>query len=181
MGRLNSASNRHLDPASKKMLLSSPEGFNSKLWGPGLWRFMHYIALNYPISPTKEQIESYKAFFQSLCNILPCNVCRKEFCNLVTKPQSRFYLRRPGLFPYKPKDPGIARLRLFTWTSDLHNAVSGRLKKPTEPSRTWLERYLMTRHHNRVLRIPVRAPSPRPRYPGRTRPEYRALYGRFQT
>ena len=156
-----------LDPTSA-MLLTSPEGFNSKLWGRGLWTFMHYIALNYPISPTKSQVESYKMFFRSLCDILPCNVCRKEFCNLVTNPKSRFFLGRPGLFPYK-QNPAAARLRLFMWTSELHNAVNRRLKKPVSSPRTWLMKYLKTRHR-RTTPSPVRV-----------RPVYRARYGRFQT
>ena len=145
-----------LDPTSA-MLLASPEGFNSKLWGRSLWAFMHYIALNYPISPTKSQVESYKAFFRSLCDILPCNVCRTEFCNLVRNPQSRFYLGRPGLFPYKSQTPSAARLRLFMWTSELHNAVNRRLKKPVSSPRTWLVKYLKTRHRQAPTSSPVRS------------------------
>ena len=164
-----------LDPTSK-MLLASPEGFNSTLWGPGLWTFMHYIALNYPISPTKAQVESYKAFFRSLCNILPCYVCRKEFCELVTKPQSRFYLGRPGLFPYKPTNPAAARHSLFMWTSDLHNAVNRRLKKPVVAPRTWLVQYLQTRHRH-VPRYLVSTPT----RPVRARPGYRFRHVRPRT
>lgn len=144
-----------LDPTSA-MLLASPEGFNSKLWGRGLWNFMHYIALNYPISPTKSQVESYKMFFRSLCDILPCYVCRKEFCNMVRNPQSRFYLSRPGLFPTKSTNPAASRLRLFMWTSELHNAVNRRLKKPVVAPRTWLVKYLKTRHRH-VPTLQVRA------------------------
>ena len=160
-----------LDPTSA-MLLTSPEGFNSKLWGRGMWAFMHYIALNYPISPTKSQVESYKMFFRSLCDILPCNVCRKEFCNLVTNPKSRFFLGRPGLFPYK-QNPAAARLRLFMWTSELHNAVNRRLKKPIVSPRTWIVKYLKTRHRH-VPRYLVRTPT----RPVRTRPGYRSRYVR---
>ncbi len=132
-----------IDPRTK-VLLASPHGFDSRLWGPGLWKFVHYIALNYPATPTKGQIASYHAFFLSLCNILPCGVCRAEFCKLVTNPKSRFYLRR-SLFAPTPKSPAIARHRLFTWTSELHNAVNRRLRKPTTSSRKWLITFLKTR------------------------------------
>jgi len=164
-----------LDPATT-MLLASPEGFNSKLWGRSLWTFMHYIALNYPISPTKSQVESYKMFFRSLCDILPCNVCRTEFCNLVRNPKSRFYLGRPGLFPYKSQTPSAARLRLFMWTSELHNAVNRRLKKPVSSPRTWLVKYLKTRHRH-VPRYLTSAPT----RPVRTRPVYRSRHDRRET
>jgi hypothetical protein len=58
----------------------------------------------------------------------------------------------------------------------LHNAVNRRLKKPVSSPRTWLVKFLKTRHRH-VPRYPTSAPT----RPVRTRPVYRSRHDRRET
>lgn len=125
------------------MSLLSPNGFSPRIWGAGLWRAIHLMALNYPLEPEPAAQEAYFGFFRSLCFVLPCGKCRKEFCKLV-QPKGKYELR-PGMFVQKQgQAPGTARCNLFLWTVALHTAVAKRLKA-TEfdqvTPRMWLEHY----------------------------------------
>ena len=51
------------------------------LWGPHLWRFLHYLSLSYPSNPTDEEKEIMLNFLESLQEILPCEKCRYNFNN----------------------------------------------------------------------------------------------------
>ena len=46
------------------------------LWGPHLWRFLHYLSLSYPSNPTDEEKEIMLNFIESLQEVLPCEKCR---------------------------------------------------------------------------------------------------------
>lgn len=54
----------------------SGEGMLTTVWGPSLWHFLHTMSFNYPVQPTQENKEQYRAFILSLENILPCKYCR---------------------------------------------------------------------------------------------------------
>ena len=56
-------------------LSNSKEGFQTRVWGPPLWMFLHIISLNY--TPNKKA--AYKRFFISLKGILPCGACRTNY------------------------------------------------------------------------------------------------------
>ena len=49
------------------------------IWGPHLWRFLHYLSLSYPENPTDEEKEIMLNFLESLQEILPCEKCRYNF------------------------------------------------------------------------------------------------------
>jgi len=49
------------------------------IWGPHLWRFLHYLSLSYPETPTDEEKEIMLNFLESLQEILPCEKCRYNF------------------------------------------------------------------------------------------------------
>ena len=51
-------------------------GFQTKVWGPCLWTFLHTISFNYPVSPTAQDRDHYYQFITSLCHVLPCRICR---------------------------------------------------------------------------------------------------------
>ena len=55
---------------------NSPDGMLTSVWGPPLWHTLHTISFNYPVKPTKEDIENYYSFFKNLKNVLPCKYCR---------------------------------------------------------------------------------------------------------
>ena len=52
---------------------------NPNVWGPSGWLFLHSITLNYPKNPTEFDKKSYKDFFYNIKNILPCQVCKKNY------------------------------------------------------------------------------------------------------
>ena len=47
-----------------------------KIWGPGLWRFMHTISFHIPDVLDDETKDAFMDFFYALTLILPCTVCR---------------------------------------------------------------------------------------------------------
>lgn len=52
---------------------------NQKVWGPGLWLFLHTLTFNYPVNPKKKDKERMRRFFMSLGDILPCRYCRENY------------------------------------------------------------------------------------------------------
>ena len=54
----------------------SGEGMLTTVWGPSLWHFLHIMSFNYPVHPTRENKDQYRAFVFSLEHILPCKYCR---------------------------------------------------------------------------------------------------------
>ena len=52
---------------------------DQKIWGPGLWLFLHTMTFNYPVNPTKIDKQKMRNFLLSLGDILPCKYCRDNF------------------------------------------------------------------------------------------------------
>lgn len=83
-------------------------GLSPEIWGSSGWRFIHSVALAYPIEPTEEDKENYKKFFESIPKVLPCSICGEHFQEkLDTMP----------LILDTKKD-------LWEWTVDAHNQVN---------------------------------------------------------
>lgn len=80
----------------------SKEGFSPKVWGPGLWDFLHIVSMNYPVHPTVDDKRNYGSFLMSLRHVLPCRKCREHYSQLMFGPfrlndrhlASRFALTR---------------------------------------------------------------------------------------
>lgn len=53
--------------------------YHPKLWGRHGWIFMEYTALGYPDNPTENDKQSYKIFYKSMINTLPCEECKKNY------------------------------------------------------------------------------------------------------
>jgi hypothetical protein len=135
-----------MDAAPENLLLSE-DGFNSSIWGPHLWTFMHILSMNYPLVPKAEHRRAYYMFFKSLCTILPCAKCRKEFCSMVNKGSLRL---TPSQFVQKKNEaPGSARRRLVDYVISLHCQVNVRLKKPgnvlNRSREYWIQKYAKLR------------------------------------
>jgi len=80
-------------------------------WGPYGWKFMHMIALAYPIAPLDEDKQNYYNFFTSLGNVLPCQMCINHY--------------KENLIKYPLTDNVLStRDNLLKWTIDLHNEVN---------------------------------------------------------
>jgi hypothetical protein len=83
-------------------------------WGAHLWFFLHTLSFNYPESPTFKNKVDLNDFYNSLKNILPCELCRTHYIqNLERHP------------------PDLSnRNSLVKWTIDLHNKVNVQIGKP---------------------------------------------------
>ena len=87
------------------------KNIDPKIWGPGLWNFLHYITLSYPENPTVIEKSYMQNFFTSLTNIIPCEKCRQNFAS---------YLK------ITPLDDSIlcSNYNLVKWLFDIHNKVN---------------------------------------------------------
>lgn len=63
----------------QQLQFDSPNGFNTKVWGPCMWTFLHTMAFNYPLHPTPQKQQQYFQFIQCLGNVLPCGTCRDNY------------------------------------------------------------------------------------------------------
>jgi len=80
------------------------------LWGPDLWRAMHWVAAGYPAAPSEIEKEHYRTFFTNLKHILPCYECREHFGEL---------LDRNSIDPFL-----ISGKQLRQWVCSIHNKVN---------------------------------------------------------
>ena len=80
------------------------------IWGPPLWKSIHYIALNF----NPENISYYRVFFENLWALLPCSLCSEHY--------RKNYIEIPIDF--------TNRYKLFEWTVKMHNKVNKLNHKP---------------------------------------------------
>jgi hypothetical protein len=118
---------------------SQNDGFPTHVWGPGLWRLIHIMAANYPLTFDPERAKGYHAFFESLKHTLPCKECRAGYTAFITS-EGPLKLR-PELF--------ADRDSLFKWTTQLHDAVNAKLhKRGFRQGQNWYPRYDALRSGN---------------------------------
>ena len=94
----------------------SGDGMLTTVWGPSMWHFLHTMSFNYPVNPSAEDKEHYKAFMLSLVHILPCKYCRQNLAN------------NYKLFPLKASDMA-SRDSFSRYVYKLHELVNKLLKK----------------------------------------------------
>jgi len=95
---------------------SSSPGMNPVVWGPHFWFVLHLVSFHYPDPPNTFDKESYKAFYHSIKEILPCAKCRKHY---------KTYLSQYPIEPNLDK-----RIDLIRWVIQIHNFVNVKLNKP---------------------------------------------------
>lgn len=77
--------------------MNNTNGFQTKVWGPPAWFFLHMISLNYKPEKAKE----YKRFFTALRHVLPCGACRENYSkNLKSMPIDDKVLSSRNEFAY---------------------------------------------------------------------------------
>lgn len=86
------------------------------VWGPSLWRSIHYVALGYPDAPTEGDRASYRAFYAGLQRVLPCASCADNY--------RRHFDTELPIDGYMDNSA-----RLFEWTVKLHNIVNAETGK----------------------------------------------------
>ena len=88
---------------------------NQNIWGPHLWFSLHTISFTYPLKPTKTDMNNYKIFYESLQNVIPCNICKKNYIRHLKE---------------NPIDPHLnSRKDLVYWVIDMHNMVNAETGK----------------------------------------------------
>ena len=55
------------------------DNISPKFWGRGAWTFLHCIVRSYPENPTDQEKATFRNFFFSLKDILPCMKCRRNY------------------------------------------------------------------------------------------------------
>lgn len=95
------------------------EGFPTRHWGPGLWKFMHMAALNVRPNASAAVTKQYVNFFRSLGYVMPCGVCRREYRKLTFGDKSPLRITETVF---------KNRMSAFRWTVALHDAVTRRVK-----------------------------------------------------
>ena len=87
------------------------------IWGPHLWKFMHYYTLSYPEEPTEEDKDNLYNFFNTIQTVLPCEKCRYNFkSNLEKTPLTEEVLSK--------------NINVVKWLFDIHNEVNKSTNKP---------------------------------------------------
>ena len=87
------------------------------IWGPSAWKFMHCVTLGYTKYPTNKNKHDMKTFFENLCDILPCNKCKRHFQDHFDK------------FPLNDSILS-SKKKLFQWLVDVRNSVNTQQNKP---------------------------------------------------
>lgn len=88
----------------------------TSVWGPHFWYVIHITAFNYPKQPNDYHKMSYRNFYESIGNVLPCLKCQQHY---------RTYLSKYPIAPFLDN-----RDMLVKWAIDLHNIVNKSLGKP---------------------------------------------------
>lgn len=94
------------------------EGIGPDSWGPHGWKFIHYTALGYPEKPTETDKLKYKKFYTSLCDVIPCILCRNNYVDHLKE------------FPLT-KEVLMNKESLMAWTIKIHNIVNKSNNKKT--------------------------------------------------
>jgi hypothetical protein len=61
-----------------KKQYNSGDGMLTRSWGPAMWHSLHMISFNYPVNPSKDDMNNYRNFILNLKNVLPCKYCRNN-------------------------------------------------------------------------------------------------------
>lgn len=61
------------------------------LWGRPFWFTLHFGALNYPDSPTKDMIEMSVGFILGIPVMLPCDICKNHAYEYIQERRKKLY------------------------------------------------------------------------------------------
>ncbi len=91
-----------------------PIGMSPSVWGPIFWTTMHIVTLGYSHTPSEQEKEGVRQFFESLTIVIPCPICREHY----------------GTFLKASPPATESRDTLIFWLFTLHNRVNEKLGKP---------------------------------------------------
>jgi hypothetical protein len=99
--------------------------------------------MGYPAEPSEFQKATYRSFFETLSQVVPCPTCAQNLQRLLAGPFA------------ESLDAALDAGRLFPWTVDLHNAVNEELGKPPQTLDAAVQELLRPPG---VQRVPVAPP-----------------------
>lgn len=115
----------------------------TKLWGPDTWYVIHVIADSSPDTFTEQDKQSYRRFYESLADVLPCPACAEHY--------RQFLSRDPPEWK--------TRVDLLRWTIRAHNhanQVTGAPVLTEEEGMRRIEQEIKARESGRVRgRLPT--------------------------
>ena len=112
------------------MYRMSSNGFQTPVWGPPAWFFLHTITFNYPLKPTKKQKQHYLKLFTVLRHTLPCRACRESYCHITTTGNTKLTMRELS-----------SRRTLSLWLYRVHKRVNKRIGLPNGPDYNTIEEF----------------------------------------
>ena len=92
------------------------EFYDSRVWGPHFWFFIHTIAMNYPDIPNEVTKRKYYELIQNMPIFIPNSEMGNKFSNL---------LDEYPITPYLDKRESFIR-----WTVFMHNKINLLIGKP---------------------------------------------------
>jgi hypothetical protein len=111
------------------------------IWGPYLWKFMHYLTLAYPDNPTEDDKNNLFNFFDSVKEVIPCEKCRHNFqVHLETSPLTEEILED--------------NVKVVKWLYNIHNNVNKALNKPILPYDDFIKEYTITSNTSNTSNTP---------------------------
>jgi hypothetical protein len=103
--------------------MNSSNGFQTAVWGPMAWIFLHMITLNYD---PKRKRDTYK-FFKSLKGVLPCGACRKNFEEIIQRKDPKYKLTKE-----KFKNREVLTYWLFIVHNEVQRGIYSRTKRQAD-------------------------------------------------
>mgnify|MGYP001417318275 CR=1 FL=1 len=101
------------------MTLSGKSNINPKIWGPYIWKTIHFVAHGYPENPNDEDKQAYRDFYRNIMKVLPCDKCSISSQELFIKSNLNHSLN--------------SKEDLIKWAYTFHDSVNNKLGK-TSPS-----------------------------------------------
>jgi hypothetical protein len=110
--------------------------FDSKIWGPHYWFFLHTIAYKYPETPNDNMKRKYYDLLINFPLFIPDENIGKEFALLLDK---------YPFVPYLDKKDS-----LIIWVNFIHNKINFMLKKPEVPLLNSFDDYILYYKNNKT-------------------------------
>ena len=110
------------------------------IWGPPLWKFMHYFTLSYPENPTEDEKDTLVNFFETIGDSIPCEKCRYNFSQHVEKmPLTEEILE--------------SNVKVVRWLFDLHNEVNKSTNKPVFSYDDFINMYSTNKQVDNIVEV----------------------------
>lgn len=96
---------------------------SKKVWGRAGWMYLHAVAWNFPLHPTRADRANALGYVRALMRTVPCPECARDFRALVL----------PDLQGNVDSPVFASRATFARATHKWHNAVNAKLGKPQVP------------------------------------------------